>query len=202
MSRIAPYLAAALLVPFIAAGQDAANPAADEQARMMQEMMTRWKEISTPGDMHKKLEAFVGVWDAESKMLMGEEPQVSRGSAEYSWVMGGRYLRQDYSGEMMGTPFKGMSLTGYDNFAKKYVGIWIDDMSTTIATMDGHMNQDGTVLTMFGKMDEWATGEIGKTVKYVFRILDKDHHLFEIHDMAIGEPNTKVMEIRYTRRKG
>ena len=44
MSRIAPYLAAALLVPFIAAGQDATNPAADEQARMMQEMMTRFTQ--------------------------------------------------------------------------------------------------------------------------------------------------------------
>jgi hypothetical protein len=63
------------------------------------------------------------------------------------------------------------------------------------------MNQDGTVLTMFGKMDEWMTGEIGKTVKYVFRIVDKNRFVFEVHDMAIGEPNTKVMEITYIRRK-
>jgi len=201
MTRIGCFVAAMFFASAAAFGQDKPPTGADEQARMMQEMMAKWKEIATPGEMHKKLAVFEGVWDTESRMFGGGDPGVSRGSAEYSWIMGGRYLRQDYQGEMMGSPFKGMSLTGYDNYAKKYVGIWIDDMSSTIATMDGHMNQDGSVLTMFGKMDEWMTGEIGKTVKYVFRIIDNDHHVMEMHDMAIGEPNTKVMEITYTRRK-
>ena len=174
----------------------------DEQARMMQEMMVKWKELATPGEMHKKLAVFEGTWDTESRVFMGGEPMVSRGTADFTWVTGGRFLRQDFKGEMMGNPMNGMGLTGYDNYAKRFVGIWIDDMATSISISDGHMNQDGTVLTMFGKMDEWMTGEIGKTVKYVTRIVNKDKNVFEIHDMAIGEPNTKVVEITYTRRKG
>jgi len=201
MKLLISLASVALLVFGSAPAQEQTPPGPDEEARMMQEMMAKWQEIATPGEMHTRLSALEGVWDTESRIMMGEDPQISRGTAEYLWIMGGRYLRQDFRGEMMGRPMNGMSLTGYDNHAKKYVGIWIDDAGTGIATMDGHMNQDGSVLTMFGKMDEWTTGEIGKTVKYVTRILDQDKHVFEIHDMAIGEPNTKVMEITYTRRK-
>jgi hypothetical protein len=46
------------------------------------------------------------------------------------------------------------------------------------------------------------TGEHGKTIKYVTRIVNNDKHMFEIHDLSIEEPNTKVMEMVYTRAKG
>ena len=56
-------------------------------------------------------------------------------------------------------------------------------------------------LTMYGKMDEPGTGEHGKNIKYVTRLLGRDKQVFEVHDLAIGEPNTKVMEMTYTRKK-
>jgi len=45
------------------------------------------------------------------------------------------------------------------------------------------------------------TGEIGKAVKYVTRIIDADHISFEIHDLIYGESNTKMVQVDYTRRK-
>jgi hypothetical protein len=67
--------------------------------------------------------------------------------------------------------------------------------------MEGTFDRSGKVLTMYGKMNEWMTGELGKTVKYVTRVVSKDKHVFEIHDLSIGEPNTKVIEVTYTRKK-
>jgi hypothetical protein len=168
----------------------------------MSEMMKKWKEIATPGEPHRKLDAFVGNWDVETKAWMepGSEPTTSRGSCTYSWAVGGRFLKQDFKGEAMGMPIEGIGYTGYDNFEKKYVGIWLDNSTTAIFTLEGTMNKEGTVLTMYGKMDEWMTGEIGKMEKYVFRILGKDKIVFEIHNPALGESTSKVIEMTFTRK--
>jgi hypothetical protein len=122
-----------------------------------EEMMKKWEEAMTPGPAHKNFEQFVGTWEAETKMWMNGpkgEPAVSKGSAEYKLALGGRYLQQEFSGEMMGQPFNGVGYTGYDNFGKKYVSFWIDNMSTAMSTMEGTMDKEGKTLTMWGKMDE------------------------------------------------
>lgn len=168
------------------------------------EMMKKWKEISTPGEPHRKLDVFVGTWDVETRAFMGgpgTAPTVSKGSCTYSWAVGGRFLKQEFKSEMMGMPIEGVGYTGYDNFEKKYVGAWLDNSTTAIFTLEGAMNKEGSVLTMFGKMDEWMTGEVGKMTKYVFRILTKDKIVFEIHDPALGEPNDMAIEMTFTRKK-
>ncbi len=188
----------------LAVAQEQEGPSQEEQAAMMEEMMKKWQELAAPGEAHKRLDVLVGSWDVETKLWMGGEgtgeAQTSMGTAEYKWILGGRYLRQDYTGEMMGIPFNGIALTGYDNYAKKYVGMWIDDMSTMISTMHGSTGRTGDVLVMYGTMHEWTTGELDKVAKYVLRIVDKDKHIFEIHDEWIVD-NTKVIEMTYTRKK-
>jgi hypothetical protein len=188
----------------LAVAQEQEAPSQEEQAAMMEEMMKKFQELATPGEAHKRLDVMVGSWDVESRMWMGGEgsgeAQTSKGTAEYKWILGGKYLRQDYKGEMMGVPFTGIGITGYDNYAKKYVGMWIDDMSTMISTMHGSAGRTGDVFVMYGPMHEWSTGELDKVVKYVFRIINKDKHVFEIHDEWIVD-NTKVMELTYTRKK-
>ena len=100
-------------------------------------MMKAWMEYSTPGDPHKKLAAANGTWDAEvtSWMAMGAPPTVSKGSAVNRMVMDGRYQVSDFSGDMMGMPFNGLSTTAYDNYKKVFVSTWIDNMGTGIMMM-------------------------------------------------------------------
>ena len=50
-------------------------------------------------------------------------------------VMDGRYLVEEYDGEMMGQPFKGMGLMAYDNSEQRFVSAWIDNMGTGIMTI-------------------------------------------------------------------
>ena len=168
-----------------------------------EEMMKKWEESMTPGPAHKNFEQFVGTWDVETKLWMNGpkgEPSVSKGSSEYKLALGGRYLQQEFSGEMMGQPFNGVGYTGYDNFGKKYVSFWIDNMSTAMSTMEGTMDKEGKTLTMWGKMDEPATGEKGKNVKYVTRVVDKDKHVFESYDVTSYGEKQPVMIITYTRK--
>jgi hypothetical protein len=185
-------------------GQDTKTDAPKPMTPEMQEMMKKWEEVMTPGPMHKVLARMEGIWNMESRMWMGgpdAPPTVTRGTAVMNMVLGGRFLRQDITSEMMGRPMEGVGFTGYDNFNKKFIGSWVDNFSTAMVTMEGFISQDGNILTMYGTMDEPMTGEHDKHVKYVTRFIEHDRHAFEIHDLSIGEPHTKVVEIVYTRKK-
>jgi Protein of unknown function (DUF1579) len=174
----------------------------DKKMPSQEEMMARWKASMTPGDMHKKLEIFVGSWNTEVKVWMNGHnsmPAVSKGTARYSLIYGGRYLKQEFKGEMMGRPYAGLGYTAYDNMKKKYTGTWIDNMGTSISTMEGTLDDGETTLTLTGKMDEPMTGEMNRDVKYVLHIIDKNKHVFEAYDDAMGAEPT--MQITYTRKK-
>lgn len=169
-----------------------------------EEMMKRWKDAATPGDAHKVLDNFVGSWETESSVWMDgpdKPPSVTKGSAEVKWILDGRFVQQDMTGEMMGMPMTGTGISGYDNFKKKYTSFWIDNTSTAMFASEGTIAKDGKVLTYLGKMDEPSTGEKDKKVKYVETIVDHDKHVFEIHDLSIPGPNKKVVEIVYSRKK-
>jgi len=169
-----------------------------------EEMMKRYQEAMTPGESHKKLEAFVGSWDVETKIWTAgpnSVPIVSKGTAEYRMILGGRFLQQDFTGDMMGKKITGMGYTGYDNFKKKVVGIWIDDMGTCISTMEGSIDREGRTLTCYGRMDEPMTGEKNRKVKYVTRWVDSDTHIFESYDLSAYGDKKPTMQFTYTRKK-
>jgi hypothetical protein len=169
-----------------------------------EEMTKRWQDSMTPGDSHKALESFVGSWTTQSSVWMdGPEkpPSVSPGTAEVKWVLGGRFLQMEMTGEMMGMPMNGIGFTGYDNFKKKYINFWIDNTATAMFTSEGTVSKDGKVFTYLGKMDDPVTQEKNKPVKYIQTIVGSDKHIFEIHDMSIKGGKTKVVEMVYERKK-
>ena len=169
-----------------------------------EEMMKRWKEAATPGEAHKVLDNFVGSWETESSVWMdgpGKPPSVTEGMAEVKWVLDGRFVQQEMTGEMMGAPMNGVGFYGYDNFKKKYTSFWIDNTGTAMFTSEGTIDKDGKVLTCDGKTDDPATGQKDKKVRYVEIIIDHDKHIFSILDLSIAGADKKVVEIVYTRKK-
>jgi uncharacterized protein DUF1579 len=167
-----------------------------------EETMKKWQEYAMPGAGHKILESLVGEWNVESRFWIGGpggEPSTSKGSAKVRWLLGNRYVQEEFSGEMMSMPFQGIGTTGYDNFKKKYLSTWIDSMGTGILVSEGTADASGKVLTFLGKMDEPATGQKDKPTKYIIRILGPDKREFEMHDLSLGE-KSKVFEMTYTRK--
>jgi hypothetical protein len=176
----------------------------DKKMPSEKEMMARWKDSMTPGVMHKKLGIFVGSWNVEVKVwINGPDslPTISKGTARYSLMYGGRYLKQEFKGEMMGQPFIGTGYTAYDNMKKKYTGTWIDNMGTAISTMEGTMDNGRKTLILWGKMDEPMTGEMNKDVKYVLHIINKNKHVFASYYEASGDSKEPTLQITYTRKK-
>ncbi len=167
----------------------------------LEEMMMKAELAGTPGAAHAVLEPLIGEWTAEVKWWLAPDapPTVSNGTATVTWAMNGRFVREDFEGDMMGKPFHGMGLTGFDSQKQKYNSVWVDNMSTAIFTSQGAAEQDGKMITFDGKMDCPMTGEKDMTVRHVLRIDSRDRHVFEMHNPSKGD-NSKAMEITYTRK--
>jgi hypothetical protein len=164
------------------------------------EMMKKAEAACTPGAAHKALEPLVGDWNAEVKMWMAPNapPTITKGTAKSTWALKGRFVQQEFSGEFMGKPFRGISFTGYDNVRQKYRSVWLDDMSTTMATSEGDADSGGKVITFGGNCACAMTGEKNKETKQIYRIVSLYKHVFEMYDPAQGD--AKTMEITYTRK--
>lgn len=164
------------------------------------EMMEEMMKAAEPGENHKLLEAFVGNWKMEVKSMMGPgEPDVSTGTSSAKMIMGGRYVVDEVKGSMMGAPFEGMGITGYDNVTKKFVSTWIDSASTGIFMSTGDYDAKSKEYTYRGDMP--LPGGQKLKVRMVIRMIDKDHHVFEWYQTE-PEGEKKTMEIVYTRAAG
>lgn len=178
----------------IAPDHPLASMYAIDEAAAMQAMM----KAGTPGPAHEWLAQFLGRWETTMTMTMGDAPMHSTGVSEYSWLMDGRYIQDEFSSEFMGMPMSGLGITGFDNTRNQFFGIWLDSFSTGYAAMHGSLDPTGKILTMVGTMDEPSTGEIGKPFMGVTTIVDANHIRFEMKEIIHGDPFT-VMTIDYTR---
>lgn len=168
----------------------------------MAEMMKKARVYIEPGPAHKVLERFLGSWDTEMRFTMpGLPSKPEKGTSTCSWLMPGRWMKCDATGTMMGKPLQTFVVLGYDNFKMSYRVMTVSSMDTAMFVSEGDLDPNGKVLITYGTLDEYLTGEHDKMVRYVWRFLSDDRIVLEVHDLPIGETNTKVLEFAYTRRK-
>lgn len=106
-------------------------------------------EAGTPGKNHEWLQKMVGNWKGAQQIWMTPdmtEPMKTECSETVTSLMEGRFIQCEMSSEMMGMPFKGRGVTGYDNVSKKFVGSWIDSCGTGIMNGTAEQSPDGKVL--------------------------------------------------------
>ncbi len=182
-----------------------------EEMKAMMEGMKKWMEAMNPGKNHAALAPYVGSWNTIMKIYWagpGSEAMEAKGSSEIRWVLGKRYLLEEYkgetimpdaSGQMSKVPYEGMGFTGYDNLRNMYEGNWASTSQTNLLNMKGMADPSGQTITFYGEMDEPMMNVYGRAVKYVRRIINEDKFAFEIYDLHAGE-NYKVVEAVYTRK--
>jgi hypothetical protein len=194
-----------VLAVALAAGTVLAQDAGQQQQQQMspeqQAAMEAWQKSMTPGPAHKDFADLVGKWKMTSRSWMapGAPPDVSIGTTEFTLILGGRFVRQDAKATMMGLPFDGIGLTGYDNTAKQYQAIWIDSMGTGMTYFTGQADASGKVVTYHGTMFDPATGKPTK-LRSVATILSKDRSMFEMYTPLPDGTEFKMMEIVYERQ--
>ncbi|MDA1266373.1 MAG: DUF1579 family protein [Planctomycetota bacterium] len=104
----------------------------------------------------EKLAPMVGSFTSRTSYWMDptQDPLVSGGSAEASWILGGRFMAQNFKGDMMGMPFEGMGWMGWDRVRGAYVSMWIDNFGTWMMDpAEGQLGEDGTSIVFMRHTD-------------------------------------------------
>ena len=82
-----------------------------------------WAEAAAPGPVHALFAGHGGDWTitAKSWMVPGADPIVSESESQAEMILGGRFLDERLVGTVMGQPFEGLGVFGYDNFLNEVV---------------------------------------------------------------------------------
>jgi len=168
---------------------------ADEQA-----MMEAWAKAGSPGEAHKKMAEEAGSYDMKvtSWNAPGMPPTEEKGTATRKMIMDGRVMVEDVTTTMMGMPFKGQGMRGYDNVSGKYWGTWVDSMSTGMMVSEGTCDDKGTC-NFTGTMNDPITKK-PSTMRMTSRRQDAKTEIFEMYGTGPDGKEMKMMEIAYTKK--
>lgn len=190
------------LAASVAMAEDASKTKAKKGAMDPAAMQEAMMKLGAPGSQHEWLGKMVGDWDLTVRFQMdpSQPMQEAKSTSTISALMGGRYIREETAGDMMGMPFQGMGIYGYDNATKKFVSIWIDNMGTGIMKAEGNMDAAGKVLTLHTSVLDPMTGKMAK-YRMVRTITDNDHQVYEMYTPPPGGGKEVMnMKIDYVRK--
>lgn len=116
--------------------------------------------MEAPTPQHTMLQKSVGQWEGTVTMhwpgMEGSTPATDTVTS-----FGPFWTISNFQSEIMGAPYQGQGMTGYDPKQKKFVGTWIDSMSSTLSLMEGSYDEAENKLVM-----EWEgpdmTGAMAK----------------------------------------
>jgi hypothetical protein len=167
----------ALAFIVLTAASSAAQTSQQDQAKAMEAYM---KAAAVTAD-HEALKYFAGRWKVEAKMWAapGAPPTESVNANEGKMILGGRYVLLNYKGEMMGQPFEGFQISGFDNIEKAYTTFWIDNSSTSFYLLKGTYDPAKKTYTFTGR---WTDPMGGATpVRMVVKIVSPDEYVSETY---------------------
>jgi hypothetical protein len=195
-------LAAALLAAPAAAQQEGKAGQQPQMSAEEKAMMEAWAKAATPGKQHQWMASKAGKWEFSGTFWMdpSKPPTSSSGTAERSLMLGGRVMGEKVSSPgMVGQPFEGYGLSGYDNVTQEFWGTWNDTMGTGLMISKGKCDDKGAC-TFTAEFVDAMTGK-----KKVSRITSRDEgpdkEVHEFFDKAPDGKEFKSMELVYTRKK-
>jgi hypothetical protein len=151
-----------------------------------------------PGPEHELLKIEEGTWDVVATLPDGKQ---DRGLFTAKVDCGGFCLVSELADEKK-TPstYQGRGVMGYDAAKKKYVSVWIDNLTFgSPIVAEGTYDKASKTYTGHGE----AVGPDGKltTVKSVRKQLDDDHFTSEGFATGPDGKETKIWSLAFTRRK-
>lgn len=164
------------------------------------EMMQAYMQAAQPGEQHEYLAGKVGTWNCTIRSWMDPsgDPMVSEGTEETRLILDGRFIESEFSGSMMGMPYEGRGVMGYDNAKQKFVGTWYDTMGTGIMSYEGEYDPRKKALVCHGSYVDPVTKQVQNST-LVSRELGPDRSIFEMWGPGPDGQNVKWMEIEYAR---
>ncbi len=184
--------AAAMLLATLALAQGEMTP---EQMAEMEAYM----KAGTPGAPHEGLASTTGSYDLEIKSWHepGGPAMDETGTATRTMGLDGRVLMEDLTASMMGMPFTGHGMMGYDNVSGKYWSTWTDSMSTGLMVSGGTCDAK-QACSFTGSWNDPTKGPV--TTRMTTRWTSPAIQIFEMHGPGKDGKEMKMMEMTYTKK--
>jgi hypothetical protein len=187
-----------LVVGLAAFAQEGTPPAPPDVGPDAAPDLEAMAKLAQPGPHHERLARAAGTWSVSGKFWMaeGQPPMESMGESTITPVLGGRFMKHEYTSSFMDQPFIGLGLDGYDNLKQKYVSLWTDTWGTGFYLMEGTLDPKTGVITMLGEWPNPAGGTM--KVKSESRHNDDGSMTYAMFDEKGGAWH-KTMELVYRR---
>jgi hypothetical protein len=198
-------VARTLLVTTVVVGLAAAGVAQQAQPPQMtpeqKAEMEAYTKAGTPGPAHQALAATAGTYDL--KIRSWHEPGgpavEDTGTATRAMVLGGRVLVEEVRSSMMGMPFAGQGMRGFDNVSGKHWFTWADSMSTGVMVGEGTCDAAQKTCTFTGSWnDPIKKGPV--QARMTSRWTGPTTEVFEMYGPGKDGKEMKMMEMVYTRK--
>jgi hypothetical protein len=206
-------LALALLAPFSLPAQQTESTSKSESS--MSEPDSEGKSdtptledlaaLSVPSEPHELLATTVGTWDVTIRVWSDPDPEAepaseTTGTAVGRWILGERFVETVYEGEVLGRPFEGLKIEGFDKGAETYVSTWRDNLGTYTLVFKGTCESSCRERTMSSSFLEPVSKQTFR-LKGVTTITDEDAYTYESFVMTPNGQEFKNMELDAKRRK-
>ena len=197
MGRVASVVVATTVWASLAVAQDSKPP---KMTPEQQAEMKAYEAAGKPGEPHRKLAAMAGTYTVKMRSWHepGAPPMEETGTATRSMALDGRVMVEQFEGKMMGAPFKGHGMSGYDNVTGKYWSTWNDSMSTGIMVSEGTCDAK-QACTFKGSWHDPLTKKL-VTSRMTSRWTSPTVEVFEMYVPGKDGKETKMMEITYTKK--
>jgi hypothetical protein len=155
-----------------------------------------------PTKFHEFMKQVEGSWESQSEFQMdpSQPPAKSKGTQTDRLVCNGLFIVSEVKSQMAGAPFEGHGIMGYDTLKKKYVGSWVDNMSTAIWTSEGTVDEAGKVFTAVMEGPDPMSGKPFK-FKMVTEVTGKDSKKMTFIMTGEDGKEHSTGKIEYTRKK-
>ena len=196
VSKSVLYIAAVAVLATLVPAQQGEHQMTPEQQAEMEAYM----KAGTPGAPHKHMASTAGTYEAKVKMWHepGGPAEESTGTAKRTMILDGRVMTEDFSGSMMGMPFTGHGMQGFDNVTGKYWATWTDSMST------GMMLSEGTCDAQYACTFKGSWNDPIKKAPVQSRMTTRwtspTTEVFEMYGPDKSGKEYKMMEITYTKK--
>ena len=163
--------------------------------------MDAYMKAATPGAPHQAIASSVGNYDLKIKSWheAGSPAMEETGTAIRTMMLGGRVLAEDISATMMGMPYTGHGMFGFDNVTGKYWSTWNDTMGTGVMLSEGSCDAQMKNCTFTGS---W-TDPIKKTLitaRMTTQWSSPTTEIFTMYGQGKDGKEMKMMEITYMKR--
>jgi hypothetical protein len=161
-----------------------------------------YENYSKPSAAHKRLASEVGIWKGIMLSWIDTSgiPVKAAALYEISMQLNGLYQDTKFTSTYMNKPYKGYSLTGFNNSKKEYESIWVDDISSGMLKMTGFYDEGLNTYNYKGIQTDPLTG-LDTEIRQEMKFTSPNSFTLTMYTISPDGKDFKFMEGTFIKQK-